>query len=245
MSTDPQLTVLILTLNEAAHIQACIDSVRWADRIVVVDSYSTDDTVALAQSAGAHVFQSPFENYAQQRNVALQHAHTPWVFFVDADERGTDALADEIRRVTETRPEAGWRVPRHNYIFGKLTLGAGWFPDYQMRLFRRGKVHYERPVHEVAVVDGSIGQLENPLIHYNYDTVAQFHATQRRYAAYERSILQAQGIRPKPTTPFTQPVRHFWWRFVTLGGYRDGLHGARLSAYMAYYEWVKYRGLRG
>ena len=240
----PSLVAIILTLDEAHHIEACIGSLRWTDRIFVFDAYSQDDTVALARAAGAEVCQSSFENYAQQRNAALAAVdEADWVLFVDADERGTAQLGEEVRAVITERPEAGWYVPRHNYIFGRLTKGAGWYPDYQLRLFRRGRVRYERPVHEVAIVDGDVGHLQNPLLHYNYRDVAHFHAKQRRYTDYGAGLLKEQGVRPRPHTPFTQLLRHFWWRFVTLKGYRDGLHGLRLSLYMAYYEYVKYRKL--
>ncbi|MCO5193944.1 MAG: glycosyltransferase family 2 protein [Anaerolineae bacterium] len=242
-SRHPELTTIILTYNEAEHITACISSMSWSDRIVVFDSYSDDNTVALARDAGAELYQSRFENYAQQRNAALAAVETDWVFFVDADERGSEALSAEIRQVIAAQSEMGWYVPRHNYIFGKLTLGAGWYPDYQLRLFRHGHVHYERPVHEIAVVNGAIGHLKNPLVHYNYRDPAHFHAKQRAYTDYDAGILYERGIRPKRHTPFTQPLRHFWWRYVTLNGYRDGLHGLRLSSYMAYYEWIKYRKL--
>jgi (heptosyl)LPS beta-1,4-glucosyltransferase len=237
------LTAVILTLNEAAHITACIQSLAWADHVFVFDSFSADNTVELAQTAGAEVAQSRFANYAQQRNAALDCLQSDWVFFVDADERSTPELAAEIRRVMAERPEAGWYIPRHNYIFGRLTLGAGWYPDHQLRLFRRGRVRYERPVHEIAVVEGEIGYLQNPLVHHNYRDVAQFRAKQRAYTDYDAGILKEKGVRPKFYTPFSQSLRHFWWRYVTLDGYRDGPHGLRLSLYMAYYEWVKYRKL--
>ncbi len=239
-----QLTAIVLTLNEAAHIADCLSSLQWADRWVVVDSYSQDATAALAQAHGAEVIYARFENYAQQRNAALQAVTTDWVLFVDADERGTPALGQEVREVMAGRPEMGWYVPRHNYIFGRLTQGAGWYPDYQLRLFRHGYVHYERPVHEVAVVDGPIGYLQHPLIHYNYRDPAHFHAKQRAYTAHEIARLRQEGIQPHWYTPWVQPARHFWWRFATLQGYRDGWHGVRLSLYLAYYEWVKYRMLR-
>jgi glycosyltransferase involved in cell wall biosynthesis len=242
-----ELTAVILTLNEAEHIQACIESLNWADRVVVFDSYSQDETAVLAQAAGAEVLQSKFENYAQQRNAALDAIQTDWVFFVDADERGTEELGQEIRRVIAgvpaQRPEMGWYVPRHNYIFGKLTLGAGWYPDYQLRLFRHGRVRYERPVHELAVVDGEIGYLENVLIHYNYRDVAHFQHKQRAYSTYDAKILKQDGVRPRLHNFILQPLRQFYWRYVTLDGYKDGLHGLRLSLYMMYYEWVKYRKL--
>lgn len=238
-----KLTAVILTLNEAAHVQACVRSLGWADEVVVFDSHSDDDTVALAQTAGATVRQSRFENYAQQRNAALDSVQTDWVFFVDADERGTAVLGDEIRQVISQRPEAGWYVPRHNYIFDKLTLGAGWFPDYQLRLLRHGAARYQRAVHEIAEVQGDIGHLQNPLIHYNYRDPAHFHQKQRAYTSYDASMMQQAGVRPKPRNFVLQPLRQFWWRYVTLGGYKDGLHGLRLSLYMAYYEWDKYRKL--
>jgi glycosyltransferase involved in cell wall biosynthesis len=239
----PQLTAIILTRNEARHVVACIDSLRWADRVVVFDSYSEDGTATLAADAGAEIHQRRFDNYAAQRNAALAAVATDWVLFVDADERATPELAAEIRRVIAERPESGWYAPRHNVIFGRLTLGAGWYPDYQLRLLRHGRARYMRPVHEIAEVDGAVGYLENPLIHYNYRDPAHFHAKQRAYVEHDAAILKGEGIRPKPRNYLLQPLRQFWWRFVTLRGYRDGWHGLRLSLYMSYYEWRKYRRL--
>ncbi len=238
-----EIAAVILTLNEEKNIRDCVASVGWADRVVVVDTLSTDNTVALAQAGGAEVISHPFEDYSQIRNVALDAVACPWIFFVDADERATPELAAEIRRVTAERPENGWWVPRHNYIFGRLTLGAGWYPDYQMRLLRQGTARYERPVHEIVVLDGQDGYLENPLLHFNYDTVAQFRAKQARYTDYDARILLKEGVRPRPYTPFIQPLRHFAWRFVSLRGHRDGWHGLRLCLLTAWYEAVKYRKL--
>ena len=239
----PHLTAIILTKNEARHVAECVASLRWADRVLVFDSLSDDGTAELARAAGAEVAQRPFDNYAAQRNAALDAVSTDWVFFVDADERGTPALAEEVRRVIAERPENGWYVPRHNVIFGRLTLGAGWYPDYQFRLLRHGRARYVRPVHELGEVDGAVGYLSNPLIHYNYRDAAHFHAKQRIYVEHDAGILRDAGARPKPRNYVLQPLRQFWWRFVTLKGYGDGLHGLRLSLYMAYYEWRKYRRL--
>jgi glycosyltransferase involved in cell wall biosynthesis len=239
----PKLTAVILTLNEEKHIEACIQSLSWADEVLVFDSYSDDSTVALAEAAGAVALQSPFENYAQQRNDALAAVEADWVFFVDADERATPELAIEIRHVIRDKQENAWYVPRHNMIFGKLTHGAGWYPDYQLRLLRHGYASYERPVHEIAVVQGRKGYLENPLIHYNYEDKVHFQKTQGKYTSYDASILFQEGIKVKPHHYLSQPLRKFWWRYVSLKGYRDGRHGLRLSVYMAYYEWVKYRML--
>ncbi len=231
------LLAIILTLNEQRHIADCIHSLSWADEILVFDSFSTDDTVAVARQLKARVIQHRFENYAQQRNAALAAAGAAdWVFFVDADERATPELGREIRQVVQTdRVTAGYYVPRHNYIFGRLTLGAGYYPDYQMRLLRVGRVRYERPVEEVAVLEGPAGYLQNGLVHYNYESVAQFHSKQRARAALEVQALRQKGVSPRGYHLVSMPLRHFWWRFVTLKGYRDGWHGLRLCVLLSYY----------
>lgn len=237
---------VILTLNEARHIQACVESLAWTDGVVVVDSYSTDGTQDLARATGAEVIEHQFENYAQQRNVALDAVNAEWILFVDADERATPALAAEAGQLIDGCEETGWWVPRHNHIFGHRMRATGWYPDYQLRLLRRSAAHYDddRHVHEVVVLDGEAGYLQSPLIHYNYETLRQFLDKQRRYLDYDVSILQASGIAPHLYTPYTQAVRHFWWRFVTLQGWRDTVWGALLSTLMAYYEMVKYFRVR-
>lgn len=249
----PALIAVVLTLNEQRHIADCLASLAWADARLVFDSFSSDDTLALARTAGADVAQSRFENYAQQRNAALDYvaahyAADAWVFFVDADERCTPALAAEIRAVLSS-PEADakpvWSVPRNNFLFGRLTKGAGWWPDFQARLFHVGRVRFDplREVHEVALFDGERGFLHRELTHFNYDDVAQFHAKQRRYTEYDAGILFKQGIRPKPWNFLLQPLREFCRRFFSLRGYSDGLHGLHLSLLMAYYQFDLYRRL--
>jgi len=238
------LAVVILTRNESAFIEACIESVRWADRVVVFDSYSEDDTVERARACGAEVMQHPFENYAAQRNAALERVEADWIFFVDADERATPELAEEIREAIRDPRYAGWWVPRRNYLFGRLTRGGGWWPDYQLRVLRRGCARYERPVHEIVVLQGAAGYLRNPLIHYNYDSPLEFRAKQRAYARLEAQALRAAGVRPRWYTPWTMMGREFWRRFVRLRGYVDGLHGLRLAVWMALAVGETYRILR-
>lgn len=244
----PRLTAIVLTYNEAEHIQACLESLQFADERLVFDSFSTDNTVELAQQSGAKILQRPFDNYAGQRNAALEAVResAEWVLFVDADERVTPELAAEVRRAIALPGYAGWRIPRYNYLFGQLTKGAGWYPDYQTRLLKIGAAQYDpaRPVHETVLLDEAEGTLQAHFIHYNYKDLAQFIRKQQRYVVYDAKILYEQGIRPKLYTYFTQPLRHFYWRFITLKGYTDGLHGLRLSALMAWYEFRKYWLLR-
>lgn len=237
-----ELTAIILTHNEAGNITACIEHLRWADSILVFDSFSTDATPELVRSAGVQVIQHSFENYGAQRNAALKATQSEWVFFVDADERVSPALAQEIR-LRLGQAERGWWVPRHNYIFGKLTLGAGWYPDYQLRVLHRASARYDPayPVHETVILDGIAGYLETPLEHQNYRDVAHFLEKQERYTDIEARRRFDLGMIPKFYTYLSGPVREFTRRFITLKGYRDGLHGLRLSLLMAYFDYQAWR----
>ena len=237
-----KLAAVILTKNEEKHIGDCLDSLAWADRRVVVDSFSTDRTCAIAREHGAEVLQHPFSDYAAQRNVAIDAIDADWIFFVDADERATPELAQEIKGIVSPEgPEmVGWNVPRQNYLFGKLTCGAGYWPDYQMRLLKHGHARYDRPASEIVVLDGPAGDLQQPLIHYNYETIAQFRAKQTFRIEFEATNLYRQGAKSKFYTPYYMTVKHFWWRFVTLKGYQDGVHGLRLSLLLGYYFGYRY-----
>lgn len=235
-----RLLAVILTKNEERHIRDCIQSVSWTDGILVSDSYSQDETVAIAHHMGASVVQHPFINFAEQRNLALADAkamQADWVFFIDADERATPELAAEIVHIIQDGTVAGWWVPRYNYILGHQMRGGGWYPDHQLRLLHVDQARYDptREVHEFAILDGEQGYLQEHLIHFNYDTLAHFRAKQGRYLEYEAKILYEQGVRPHPWTFLSMPLREFWRRFFTLKGYRDGWVGLLLCGLMGWY----------
>jgi (heptosyl)LPS beta-1,4-glucosyltransferase len=237
-----EISAVVLTKNEEENIGPCLDSLKWADETIVLDSLSDDSTVELARAMGARVHQRRFESYPVQRNAALELASKDWVFFVDADERIPAELAKEIRRAVDEGGMAGWWVPRRNYIFGKWIRHAGWFPDYQLRLLRRDKARYNerREVHELVDLQGEAGYLENPMIHHNYETVQEFRTRQERYTDYEARMRFESGQRARLHSFVLQPLRQFRWRYLTLEGYRDGWHGLLLSLLMAYYELVTY-----
>ena len=236
-----RLVAVILTTNNARDIVPCVESVLWCDEVVVFDGFSTDETVDLAAQAGARVIEHPFQDFAQQRNAALDATEGDWVFFVDSDERATPELGREIRDAIGREDVNGWWVPRHNYVFGHLTRGAGYYPDYQMRVLRSGCGRYERPASEIVVLEGPEGYLTQPLVHYNYRTVADFFAKQRAREAFEAMTLHRQGVRLRLRTFVLQPVREFWRRYVMLDGYQDGWHGLRLCLLLAYFfGWRNY-----
>ena len=237
-NTGVGITVSVLTHNEAIHLPECLTSSQWADSILVLDSGSTDETRTIAESRGAHVIVNAFENFSKQRQVALELVQTPWVLFVDADERVTPALAAEVRQaVTSETADAFW-IPRENDFWGHRLLGGGWWPDHQLRLLRVAASHYDpkRAVHELAEVHGTIEMLNEPLFHLNYDSFAEFRSKQRQYSRYDVDRRIAEGESPRLRHVITQPFREFARRFIALRGYRDGVLGARLATIMALTE---------
>lgn len=248
MTDTKQLSVIVLTLNEERHIKACLESVRdFGDELLVLDSGSLDGTVSIARELGARIEIRPFDNYAKQRNAAIAMAKAEWIFFLDADERATRYGKSEIefRILTAETPIAGFWVPRRNIIFGKEIRHTGWSPDYQPRILRKGRGRFDpaREVHELLVWDGEAGYLKQPLLHYNYDNVAQFREKQIVYTRYEARTWFEEGKRARRRGFVGQPLREFWRRYIKLQGWRDGGHGLVLSGLMAYYAYARQKML--
>jgi hypothetical protein len=239
------IVVAILTKNEAGHIGDCLKTVQWADLITLEDSFSDDGTVEIAQELGAKVIQSEFINFAIARNNALKNAKilgAEWLFFVDADERVTPELAEEIRQVIEKEETVGWWVPRYNIMWGHIMQGGGWYPDYQLRLMKVEVARYdpEREVHETVILNGPADYLKQHLIHYNYDSLAHFKRKQDRYIDFEAKILKDRGVRAKPWTYLTMPLREFRRRYISLAGYKDGWVGLQVCSLMSWYMFLTY-----
>lgn len=255
-----RVTAVVLALDEALYLPDCLASLTWADELIVLDSGSTDGTLDIAHAAGARVVHHAFENYARQRQFALSLVATPWVLFVDADERVPAELAAELRAVVASlvrsaqdarssaaaqsssdAPAAFW-IPRRNVFWGHALRGGGWWPDRQLRLLRVDRVHYDpdQAVHELAVVEGATGALAEPMVHLNYASWGEFRTKQMAYARFEAQKRAARGEGVRARNLVLQPLREFRRRFVALGGWRDGLLGAGLCAWMA---WVELRTL--
>lgn len=248
-----RVTAVVLTLNEARNIVPCLRTLRWTDALLIVDTGSTDRTRELAAGAGARVLTRQWKGWADGRNFALDHVETPWVLFVDADERVPIELAAEIKealaRADATEGDdapAGYWIPRQNLIVGRWIRHTGWSPDYQLRLFRvdRGRYDVARPVHELVQLAGAEGHLRHRLVHHNYVSWRQFWAKQRRYARDEARQMFVRGDRAKPHNFVLQPLRELRRRYIALEGYRDGVIGAQLSVLMALANLVMYVELR-
>ena len=244
------LTVAIIARDEERHIAASIESaVALADDLLVlVDPRTTDRTAQIAVAAGAAIHYEPFRSHAAQRNRALDLCRGTWVLFLDADERVTPDLAAEIQTLELDRIEPGqpryaaYAIPRYNLYWGRRLRGGGWYPDYQVRLLRRGAAHYDerRLIHEFPDLDGPAGQLREHLLHINIESWAELRHKQLAYAHKEAETLFGQGVRPRPHNLLLQPLREAKRRFWTWQGYHDGGLGLLLAATMGYYELVKY-----
>ncbi|MBN1994753.1 MAG: glycosyltransferase family 2 protein [Anaerolineae bacterium] len=244
-----KIIAAILTKNEAGHIGDCIKSVQWADEVILEDSFSEDETTAIARSLNARVFKGEFINFAVARNTAITNAKmlgADWILFVDADERVTPELAQEILESVKSEKVAGWWIPRFNIMWGHTMRGGGWYPDHQLRLMRVDAARYdaERQVHEIVILDGQAGYLKEHLLHYNYESLAQFKRKQNRYITFEAKILKEKGVRTKPWTYLTMPLREFHRRYFLLQGYKDGWVGLQVCALMSWYTFVTYLRLQ-
>ncbi|MBI4321742.1 MAG: glycosyltransferase family 2 protein [Chloroflexi bacterium] len=248
------ITFAVITKNEERNVADCLAQGTWADEILVLDSGSVDRTVEIARQFTSAVYQHPFRSFPHQRNAALRLATSDWVLFVDADERVTPELRQEIQSLLANRtaeetgeaPPLGYWIPRRNIIWGKWIRRGGWYPDYQLRLLRREGATYDeaREVHELVKLAGPAGHLQHPFVHFNYDTVSQFIAKQRAYSSFDARMLHASGQRAKWRSFVLQPLRAIKRRYWDLQGYRDGGHGLLLAVLLACYEVVVYWRLR-
>lgn len=241
MTDTMELIAIVLTLNEAEHLPGCLASLRLVtERVIVLDSGSTDGTQAIARQFGAELQTRDFDGYANQRNAALEMAGVAeWVLFLDADERLTEAGAAEIQEaLASVGPElAAFWLPRRNVFFGREIRGGGWWPDEQARLLRRGRARYDssRQVHEVVQFDGETTRLREPMLHLNYATRLEFIAKQRAYTRQRVNRSKADE-RPRWRAYFGAPAREWWRRFIRFKGYRDGLTGLFLASVLAVEE---------
>jgi (heptosyl)LPS beta-1,4-glucosyltransferase len=235
----PRLTAAIIARDEERSIGDCLRSIAFADeRLVLVDAATRDRTREVARELNARVEERPFVNFADQRDAALALASGEWVLFVDADERVPAVLRDEVLAVLHAPGGCrGFWIPRDNYLMGRVIRHAGWFPDYQLRLLDKSAANFDprRVVHELALVDGPLGHLTEPLVHFNYSSLSEFRAKQNRYCSLEAERWLASFGRPRPRALLGQPLREFWRRYVVLRGFREGWLGLVLSAVLAYY----------
>jgi glycosyltransferase involved in cell wall biosynthesis len=232
------LTLVVHTYNEAERLPGCLDSVgRLADEIVVCDMHSTDETVAIALAHEARVVYYANMGYADPaRQFAIDQATQAWVLVLDADERLSPPLRDEIEALLRQEPACeGYQIPRRNWMFGKYVEYGSWKFEAPLRLFRRGAAQWPAAVHHEASVQGRVGRLAQPMLHQAHTSVARFIEKLNRYTDLEAQDMFQAGQRVGLASACLGTARAFLGQYVRLQGFRDGGHGLILGLLMAFY----------
>lgn len=241
----------MIAFNEEANLPRTLESVRWADELVVVDSGSRDRTVAIAESFGAkvHVHQ-PFAGHGEQKNIALDHCSCNWILLLDADEVITPELAQSIQQVLALGNAAPYRaywIARSNLIFGRWMRHGGFYPDHKLRLFRRGSARLSEGVgpHSTPQFEGKRGTLRGDMLHYAYPSMHLYLEHMDRYSTEVGKLIAAKGKTSRSPFAFVwniilNPAATFIYNYVFRGGFLDGREGLLLHLYHSVYVSWKY-----
>jgi len=245
MMPSQPVTAYTLTLNESRQIRAVLESLQWADELIVVDSFSTDGTLEIAREFNARIVSEKFCGFGKLRNLALDAARHDWIFSLDADERCTPELAAEIRRELDAPRFDAYHVPRKSHFLGHWMRHCGWYPDYrQPQLFNRTKMRYkDELVHESYTLDGRLGYLREHVLQYPWDTVEIATAKLQRYSTLMARRYGDTNKRATLARLVGSPVAMFLKVFIVQQGFRDGRHGMLLASLYAYYTFLKYAKL--
>jgi len=239
------LSVVITTFNEEVNVAECIESVLFADEILLVDSFSKDRTVEIAGKYPVKILQREYFGSAAQKNWALDRVAHDWVLIIDADERVPEALAREILTTLSTQPAAnGYYIRRENVFVDKVIRHSGWSTDKVVRLFRRDKGRYpNRRVHADLEIEGAVPVLRNPFLHYTFRSFDQYFPKFLNYAQWGA----AQAFRDGRKSGVVELVFRPWWRFIrsyfVQGGILDGVHGFVVCSLQAFGVFLKYARL--
>jgi len=240
-----KISVAIITKNEERNIRDCLESVRWADEVVVVDNGSTDDTVKICREYRAQVYQEEWKGYSGQKNSAIEKTAHLWVLSLDADERVTPELRDEIGRTLEAPEKSGYLIARMNFFLGRWMRRCGWYPDYNLRLFRKDRGRFqERSVHERVTVDGPTGTLRHPMEHHTYRSLSDFMQKIDGYTTLAALEMRKEGRRYSHFAALLHPPFTFLQMYLVRGGFLEGYMGLLLSLLISFYIFAKYSKLR-
>lgn len=238
-----KISAVVSTYNEEKNIERCLKSLSFADEIIVVDHESSDKTLELSRKYTKNVFSEKNDPAAidLQKNFGFAKAKGDWILSIDADEEVSKELAEEIKTVIKKKAEVnGYWIPRKNIIFGKFIEHTGWYPDPQLRLFRKGEGKFVKAhVHEPIKLEGESAYLKEFLIHHHYETIHEFiQKTVNIYAPSEAQEYLDKGYQFSYLDAIRFPLNEFLSRFFARKGYKDGLHGLMLSLLMAFYHFV-------
>ena len=241
----PPVSVVIITQNEADNIRNALESVQWADDIIVVDSGSTDDTIQIAKQFTDRIVSHKWTGYGAQKNYGASLATHDWILSLDADEQLSAALTEEIHSLLENEPTArGYRMPRVTHYLGQWIRTTDWYPDYQLRLYDRRVAQWsDHLVHESVSVNGPIEYLRSELEHFAYRNVSQHLATIDRYTTLAAQQMLKNGRQANTLDLVLHPLCAFLRNYIARGGFRSGSVGIIVSLLNSYYVFLKFAKL--
>jgi glycosyltransferase involved in cell wall biosynthesis len=242
----PLVSACIITYNEERNIEACLDSISWVNEIIVVDSMSTDGTVERCRRYTDRVYQKEWQGHVKQKNYALQFAQNEWVLCLDADERVSPELRQEIEvcLARGSHTADGYFFPRHSYYLGRWINHGGWYPDYKLRLFKKSKGHWGgKDPHDRVVLDGVSEYLKSDLLHYVYRDLSHQLQTVDNFSSITASGLDAEGERFSLLRLVIHPIFKFFGTYLIKRGFMDGLPGFIISVASSFYVFLRYAKL--
>jgi len=235
------ITAALITLNEEDNIKDCLESVRWADEIVIVDGGSEDRTLEKAKEFHPQIHEIPFRDFSTQKNAAIKASSADWIFFIDADERVTPQLRMEIQTICRgSKLDAVYQVKRLTYFFGKRLRFSGTGGDYPIRLFPRGHAHYEQPVHEKIVTELPVKKLGQSMIHYSTRDYSHYREKLDCYVPLEKTFMDQRGRKTYPGQSVIQMIVKFAYLYFLKLGLLDGWTGFEYARLSSYYDYLKY-----
>jgi glycosyltransferase involved in cell wall biosynthesis len=245
MSEKLPVSVYVLTYNNRRTIERCLESLRWAEELVIVDSFSTDRTYELCQQYTDKAYQQEWKGHRDQYQFAANLTTKDWIMFVDADEEVPPELAGEIRTELSRMPNAfdGFFVYRRTSYLGRWIRYGGWYPDGEIRLYRRDKGRWEGGLHAKVVVDGKVGTLKNQYLHYTYRDISDQIRTIDKYSQIAAEDLVREGKKFSLFKLLFHPPFRFIKEYLFKSGFRDGLPGLIIIASTMYYVFIKYAKL--
>jgi glycosyltransferase involved in cell wall biosynthesis len=235
------VSVVIVTKNEEANIEDALKSVSDAQEIIIVDALSSDRTVEICKQFTDKIFEQEWEGFARQKQTAVDYAKGPWVLILDADERVSPALKEEIKNMLSGTDCKGFVVPRENYFIGQWMRHGGWWPDATLRLFMKDRGRLEpREVHEKVVVEGKVGSVNNPIIHYTFRSISDFTERMDRYSTLAAGEMRKNAGHAGLFSLTVKPLFTFIKMYIVRRGFLDGTRGIVLAVLYSYYTFLKY-----
>ncbi len=240
-----RISLFIIAKNEEAKIAKCIASAKeLVSEIIVVDAFSTDKTVEIAKEMGAHVYQRAFDGFTNQKNFALSKVSLPWALNLDADERLSPQLCQEIKQTLASTSHVGFDIPFSNYFLGKQMKHSGLNKEYHLRLVRKeGSQYVGGLVHEGLKVNGTVGKLHAPICHYSYDSIEAYFNKFNKYTSLAASQMQKNGRKFNLLFVLITIPFEFIKRYILKAGILDGMRGFLWASFSAFYVFVKYMKL--